>query len=722
MSPHDPRIAKHLPPGCPDRKPRQRPEARVIEQLPLDARLLSNAVIELNIARHILPLYSREHQLVQLSLDKAFAILSDLFEIRPEISLAVAKDTLIVDGRQLDPKNPVFREFALAVSRMSVALVSFAKGVTREEVYDFFRFLSRDAAGISSETLPGILAEYQLRHILVQPIDYRVFAFTEERTRREGSDEYLLERYIKALLGGELPPDGVQAVVENVEPGTLALLMNQSGEEISRPASYDMVVSSYLRGGSGRPVSAGDLQRLMTFITGLRPELKQQFLASSVKAISHEPAALNQALEGVAVDSIIEFVTEIDRTHVALPEALGTLIARFARTGGELPGGGLNVDDVLLSPEVASLFKEDESHRHGPESYEAEIRRIVTVQPADSPDPAVSEIEHELEEDYVRYCHANALLALLDCPFPGLITLEDEDAHAAAFTALANQSVRTGQYAQLLELLTRFEDLERRGRNPAAVRIMREYCGEAEFVEGIVDSFRRHGRANRSGAAMVCAFYGRAIVPPLLDLLAVEQRMHMRKLLLQLLIGLGEHTVREAPPWLQDKRWHVRRNTLYLLAEIGARLDPAILEPLSVDSDRRVRLECARCLVLAGQAAGVRTLRGLLQDAEDGVADAAIATAGALRVKELLPDLVALVKNPSGADGARQRLRVVRAIAQVGGAQAADTLLGLLALRVSLFPGETKRFRSEVRRMLKRIADRQPPEDTPGSAAPGGAP
>ena len=63
----------------------------------------------MNIARHILTLYSREHQLVQLSLDKTFTILTDLFEMRPEIKLAVAKDTLIVDERHLDPKNPVFR-------------------------------------------------------------------------------------------------------------------------------------------------------------------------------------------------------------------------------------------------------------------------------------------------------------------------------------------------------------------------------------------------------------------------------------------------------------------------------------------------------------------------------------------------------------------------------------------------------------------------------------
>jgi HEAT repeat protein len=198
--------------------------------------------------------------------------------------------------------------------------------------------------------------------------------------------------------------------------------------------------------------------------------------------------------------------------------------------------------------------------------------------------------------------------------------------------------------------------------------------------------------------------------------------MHVRRLLLQLLLGLGEHLAEEAPLRLRDTRWHVRRNTLYLLAESGTRLAPAILAPLISDSNPRVRLECARCLLLAGDAAGVRILRALVYDQGEGIADHAIATAGALKVKELLPDLVTLIGKPSGSDGARQRLRVVRALGQMGGDEAAVVLRELLSRRVSLFPRETKRFRSEVRRMLKRIAVAQPQGETPADSSPAGTP
>jgi HEAT repeat protein len=161
---------------------------------------------------------------------------------------------------------------------------------------------------------------------------------------------------------------------------------------------------------------------------------------------------------------------------------------------------------------------------------------------------------------------------------------------------------------------------------------------------------------------------------------------------------------------------------LYLLAESAARIDPGLLQPLIGDSDPRVRLECARCLVLAGDPAGVRTLRELLYDQTGGVADLAVTAVGALGVKELLPDLMTLIGKPSGSDGARQRVRAVRAIGQLGGDEATAALQDLLTRRVSLFPGETRRFRSAVRKVLKRVHAQTPRREAPGGPSPAGAP
>lgn len=95
------------------------------EKIPLDARLLSDAIIELNISRRNVAIYPKDHPSVDKSLNRVFEFLQKLFELRAEITLAVAKDTLIIDGFYLDRKNPVYRDFALHLNKMNIAYISF---------------------------------------------------------------------------------------------------------------------------------------------------------------------------------------------------------------------------------------------------------------------------------------------------------------------------------------------------------------------------------------------------------------------------------------------------------------------------------------------------------------------------------------------------------------------------------------------------------------------
>jgi len=190
---------------------------------------------------------------------------------------------------------------------MSVAFVSFVKGATREEVYDFFRFLSRESSGISSETLPEILRRVPAAHILIKPLDYAPSPFSEDRLGRDGSDEYLARAPHQGAARGRAPADGVQAGRPNARtPRTLAVLMNQAGSEIAHERSYDTVVSSYLRSGSGRPLGewrppeAADVRRRA-------PPGAQAAVPRHVgQGDLGRPGGAERALEGVAVDSIIE--------------------------------------------------------------------------------------------------------------------------------------------------------------------------------------------------------------------------------------------------------------------------------------------------------------------------------------------------------------------------------------------------------------------------------
>ncbi len=61
------------------------PATNEVEKIPIDARLLSDAIIELNISRRNVSIYPRDHPSVDRSLNRAFEFLHKLFEIRPAV-------------------------------------------------------------------------------------------------------------------------------------------------------------------------------------------------------------------------------------------------------------------------------------------------------------------------------------------------------------------------------------------------------------------------------------------------------------------------------------------------------------------------------------------------------------------------------------------------------------------------------------------------------------
>ncbi|MEK6743269.1 MAG: hypothetical protein AABZ15_06655, partial [Nitrospirota bacterium] len=95
-----------------DKKPQaghpQKPPQTAEREVPLDTRLLSDAVIELNISRKNVGIYPPGHIQITKSIDRAYEVLIKLFEIRQEMTLGVAKDTLFVGQDYLDQRNPVY--------------------------------------------------------------------------------------------------------------------------------------------------------------------------------------------------------------------------------------------------------------------------------------------------------------------------------------------------------------------------------------------------------------------------------------------------------------------------------------------------------------------------------------------------------------------------------------------------------------------------------------
>ena len=172
------------------------------EKLPLDAKLLSDAVIELNISRRSVGIYPPEHPIVRQAIDRALQHLLKLFEIRPSITLGIAKDALVIDEYTLDRRNPVFREFAKSLHGKGIAAITFASGLTQAEMLRLHEIIA--AKGGPSGAELAELAGRDIPHVTFSTIDLSNFQFIEGVQRDEGARGSIWEDYVYGLIAGRL--------------------------------------------------------------------------------------------------------------------------------------------------------------------------------------------------------------------------------------------------------------------------------------------------------------------------------------------------------------------------------------------------------------------------------------------------------------------------------------------------------------------------------------
>src|ERR1700690_999877 len=255
------------------------------EKIPIDAKLLTDAVIELNISRRSVGLYPREHPIVRESIERAFVFLTKLFEIRSTITLGITKDLLMIDEYILDKKNPVFKEFAFSQYRKGIIAITFSSGLEIEELIGFHELLVTGSEVIG-QTVLKVAEEKKLKHIKLVPIDLSKLKFTEGGEKQEESDVDFWGNYITALISGKLADSDAEGIALNIPPEEMALFLNKrldethtdSDESHTDNDTYDKVITTYLKKKEHTGVKTELFTKFISMVEGLSPEIKKQFL------------------------------------------------------------------------------------------------------------------------------------------------------------------------------------------------------------------------------------------------------------------------------------------------------------------------------------------------------------------------------------------------------------------------------------------------------------
>lgn len=135
----------------------------------------------------------------------------------------------------------------------------------------------------------------------------------------------------------------------------------------------------------------------------------------------------------------------------------------------------------------------------------------------------------------------------------------------------------------------------------------------------------------------------RNAVTPLMNILGDLKSIHARKVVIEALIAIGPKDIMALSKGLNDSRWYVVRNIIYILRKISDKRAVEFLLRTVRHADIRVRKEVIRALGELGGGGVFQTLRECLDDSEIQVRSAALralATISSEAAKRIIMDRI----------------------------------------------------------------------------------
>ena len=704
------------------------PHPPVERELPLDTRLLSEAVIELNISRKNVGIYPPGHIQIIRSIDRAFDILLRLFEVRPEMTLGVAKDTLLVGQDYLDRKNPVYRDFALSMNQQGIAAVTFMSGLDKEELVRFHRILTTKPEDIrAAGGIEAVMSVSGIRHIRIMAIDYAGFHVTEEQeifkpsakaAEKSGVDVW--QDFVSLLSSGALAGQGKGVSLkdaEEINPAELARLLNERKlDPAAAVQSYDRIISSYVRGAAEKKEPTHEqsktLASLNTLLKDLNPELRKQFLSVAFQRASSSASSVGaeEVLGGLTDDMVIEMLTQANAEGREISPTLTGLVGKLvkAHDQGEVPVGQRHEwstgpsAPVILPEHMQKLFDREKYEEYVSADYDAMLKQMTEAPLAVSADFPLEEYAKTLEDARLDFQIGRALLAFME----ENIEEEDYKEFGEKLIAVVPQFLETGNFELLFDIS---ETLRRHAAEKPAPGI-REAAGNArkifsgpEFITKALHAFEVWMKEKGQEAAGLMQSLGPDVVPGLMDIFSRDESVGGRRILFNLLCLFGETATREAEKRLSDPRAYYVRNLLIFIRRAGTPSSIPHIKPLLRHPEQSVRMEALSTLLKFKDPDSVKFLRDAILSDDPDIASQAFALSGQYRVSNVTEDVLARIKRVILFDADyRWNEEIIKTLGEIGDPRAIPDLEKLARAGWSLYPQSRVRMKETLFESLGR--------------------
>jgi hypothetical protein len=641
-----------------------------------EQELITDAIVELTTSKRKIGLYPKDHPKIRESLQGAFSDLQSLLESRGAITVGIAENMLMVDEVSLDMKNSALGDFARAFHSRGIAAVTFSPGLSIEELQLYHELMTARELPVGLG-LAELTERRGISHIVLTPLDISKFSFVEDGLHEDLSPDRLWEEYVRRLLEGSLMDGGLDERIADLPPEDLADFLNRQTDETTLNVLLDGVLQHYFRMGCGRGMQEL-LSRLLILIDSLTPQVRELFLAKALNSPLLDYQEIRKVMRDLRTDTVERMVNLFKERSAQLPENLRHLIRELnssrAPAISVIPDRGTAcVDDIEVDQEAIRKFSEDPSALAVEADYAALLQKIKTDEHDAGTDSLVRRIQEECRGDAVDVRATDIMFELLN------VQSGTREEYLAILTRLADFMrgyIDTGRYQEIAALYGKIHEDSLSGTfREEASRMKKTIFGSDEFTRRLIESFKVWGSHDREKVQGLTTRLKEYLQDPLLEALALEADAMVRLFFLDVLAGIGPDILGRAVQKLNDNRWYVIRNMVYLIRECGGVQYVQNIRHLAKHPDRRVSGEALRTLVHFNTTDSFSYIRHHLTGKDPQLRDQAVRLAGQYRIAAAVPYLAEILGRKDYSAGLDHNAAVIRSLAEIGDPAAVPVLV-----------------------------------------------
>lgn len=194
--------------------------------------------------------------------------------------------------------------------------------------------------------------------------------------------------------------------------------------------------------------------------------------------------------------------------------------------------------------------------------------------------------------------------------------------------------IKQGNLKTVVDLMKKTKELTENPSMPDPVKrqmkLLLSSVNSAESVKSVGDIIGSDAEVDETVLSEYMGFLERDAIPPFMSLLGELESIRGRKIVINILIHLGKKDIQAVARGLQDQRWYLVRNIIYILRHIGDKKAVEYLLSTAKHTDERVRKEAIKTLGELKSPLALQTLKECMSDADPSIRKAAARALGSI--------------------------------------------------------------------------------------------